>query len=629
MLAIQIVTLLLLIAVCCFAPGFLVVRRLRWSATEKVAGAIAASLIILYLASLLIFVLWLPRWTYWIVSAACVIAALLTWRDLWRLFQARAVRRLLAGFAFLFVWTFTLLLSVRTYSGGGWGGDWLEHFHRSLFFLDHLPLDIEFVGLYVLPSRPPMMNLLGAFFLAHTGESFENFSVVALVFNLLLYFPCALMLSAFARRGSRRIPVLVGLLACSPMVMQNATYTWTKSLCTFYVIFGIWLYLAGLRKNDSVRIVAAFIALAAGMLVHYSAAPYLLFLAGHLVFKKRWRPALIAGTCAALLFGTWLAWSVAHYGAKTTFASNTTVTTSQQIGDSNARKILLNLRDTIVPHPLRDFPVYRDQRQAGFVRDYFFLMYQTNLIIAMGIIGGFVIAWLFFRAREVFWIAFVAFVVVVGIAVVGERDLAGSAHLTLQPLIVLGLTFLAARFFTLGPLTRAIVILGCAIDLIFGVCLQHDLENYENDACAEQFHAQVRSSGLGLYVQTDSDIGPAANANWQLKRFTLIPDTIRVAIASAGVNATTRSAILQSVEAQSRTLSDQDRRDWASWWQHHSNRLTTLGDHIGCHVWPLYVFDLVLLGGLIAVIRRQPAEVFVQPSAERRARRGKRRRRKG
>ena len=138
-----------------------------------------------------------------------------------------------------------------------------------------------------------MMNLLAAFFLAHGGDTFENFSVVSLVLNLLLFFPCALMLPAFARRGSRRIPILVGLLACSPMVMQNATYTWTKSLCTFYVIFGLWLYLAGLRKNDSIRIVAAFISLAAGMLVHYSAAPYLLFLAAHILVRKRWLDALV------------------------------------------------------------------------------------------------------------------------------------------------------------------------------------------------------------------------------------------------------------------------------------------------------------------------------------------------
>ena len=94
------------------------------------------------------------------------------------------------------------------------------------------------------------------------------------------------MLPAFARRGSKRILILVGLLACSPMLMQNATYTWTKSLCSFYVIFGLWLYLAGLRKNEASRIVAAFISLAAGMLVHYAAGPYLIFVTAHLLGRR-------------------------------------------------------------------------------------------------------------------------------------------------------------------------------------------------------------------------------------------------------------------------------------------------------------------------------------------------------
>ena len=625
MLALQIVTLLLLMAVSCFAPGFVCVRRLRWSSAEKVCGAIAASLIILYLASLLIFVLRLPRWSYWIVSAACLIAAIIVWRDLSRLVRIRSVQRLLAGFAFLFVWTFSLLLLVRTYSGGGWGGDWLEHFHRSLFFLDHLPIETKFVGLYVLPARPPMMNLLAASFMAQSGDTFENFSIIALVLNLLLYFPCALMLQAFVRRGSRRLPLLVGVLACSPMVMQNATYTWTKSLSTFYVLFALWLYLAGVRKNDSIRIVAAFIAIAAGMLVHYSAAPYLLFLAGDVLIRKRWRAAVIAGTCAALLFGTWLAWSIAHYGTRTTFASNTTVTTSQQIGDSNARKILLNLRDTIVPHPLRDFPVYRDQSKAGFIRDYFFLMYQTNLIVAMGIAGGIAVIVLLFRRGDPFWLTFIIFVIVVGIAVVGERDTAGSAHLTLQPLIILGLTFLAARFYTLGPIARAIIILGCIADLAFGVLLQHDLENYENDACADEFQAEVRS-GRGLYVQVDGDLGPAAAANWELKRYMLVPATISDAMSKVTVNPATRAAILQNVEMQSRALREADRREWGGWWQRHGDRLTTLGDHFGCHTWVLIVFELMMLVALAVVIRRQPRPVESRRVEQQQTRRRRRRR---
>ncbi len=53
------------------------------------------------------------------------------------------------------------------------------------------------------------------------------------------------------------------------MVMQNVTYTWTKAFTAFYVILGLWLYLAACRKNDRLRMTAAFLALAMGILVHY------------------------------------------------------------------------------------------------------------------------------------------------------------------------------------------------------------------------------------------------------------------------------------------------------------------------------------------------------------------------
>ena len=635
MLALGLLALLVLMAVCCFVPGFVLVRKLRWTPGEKICGSIAASLVILYLAVFLIYLLWAPMWMYWVLSAAIALCGIFVWRDLWNLMRPAGVRRLLAGFGFLFLWAFSLLLFVRTYSGGGWGGDWIEHFHRSLFFLHHLPLETTFVDLYALPARPPMMNLLAAFFLAQAGDRFENFCVVFLVLNLLLYFPCALMLSAFARRGSRAMPILVGLLACSPMVMQNATYTWTKSLCSFYVVLAIWFYLAGLRKNDSVRIVAAFVSLAAGMLVHFAAGPYLVFITGHLLvtsFRKRWRAVLIAGTCATLLLGTWLAWSIENYGLRATFGSNTSVTTSQQLGGSNARKILLNVRDTIVPHPLRELKVYRDQRQAGYVRDYFFLMYQTNLIVAMGIAGGVVVAFLFFRVvvrgRQVFWLIFVPFAMVVGIAVVGERDPAGSAHLTLQPLVLLGLTFLAARFFTLRPLVRWIVVCGCIADLALGVFLQHDLEHYENDACSDDFQVSVRRSGLGLSVFTDTDIAPAATSNWQLKRYGFAAKTLAPAFSSLPLAPQAHAEVMHRLEVQSRVLRDNDLRWWGGWWKRHGDRLTFLGDHIGCHVWFLYVFDLVLLAALLSVIRRQPAEVSTQPQSDRRSRRRSKRRRR-
>ena len=135
---------------------------------------------------------------------------------------------------------------------------------------------------------------------------------------------------------------LVGLFAMNPAVMQNATYTWTKLLTAFFVILALSLYLSAWRKRDSIRMTAAFVALAAGLLVHYSAGPYVVFFAVHyllVVFRTRpakWKELAAIAVASGLLLFTWFGWSIATYGSKPTFASNTSITASQQYEGSNA-----------------------------------------------------------------------------------------------------------------------------------------------------------------------------------------------------------------------------------------------------------------------------------------------------
>src|SRR5260221_339020 len=76
--------------------------------------------------------------------------------------------------------------------------------------------------------------------------------------NLLPWFPCCLALPLLAR--SRRFGVLplAALFATSPIVMQNATYTWTKLLTVFFAVLATALYLKGWRRNSGIRIVFAF-----------------------------------------------------------------------------------------------------------------------------------------------------------------------------------------------------------------------------------------------------------------------------------------------------------------------------------------------------------------------------------
>src|SRR5579862_8934865 len=160
MLAFEILVAILLLVVCGFAPGFFLVRHLRWSPMEKLCGSIGASFALLYLVFATLFEL-SPEGTeirpkvLGIVSLACLALGLAVWRDVVRLLSSFPVRRVLGGFLFLLAWTLVILGTIRNYSGANWYGDWLGHFQRSLIFLHHFQRGAPILLGHQLSDRPP------------------------------------------------------------------------------------------------------------------------------------------------------------------------------------------------------------------------------------------------------------------------------------------------------------------------------------------------------------------------------------------------------------------------------------------------------------------------------------------
>ena len=592
MLALQLLRVAVLLLICGFAPGFFLIRHLRWSPMEKLCGSIGMSFVLLYLAFGAVYYfspvgVETPPKFLALVSVASLVLGFAVRHDVVRLFGSFRVRRALAGFSFLLVWTLLILGMIQNYSGADWYGDWLEHFQRSLFFLHHFPTDTPIIFGYQLSARPPAMNELAAFFLAQTRDRFEVFQVVFGFLNLLMFLPCCLLMPALV--GSRRISVrpLVALFALNPMVMQNVTYTWTKAFTGFYVILGLWFYLAGWRKNDLLRMTAAFIALSVGLLVHYSAAPYLLFLTLHYllcVFSKRprrWRELAAITALCGLLLATWFGRSMALYGARATFASNTTVTTSQRYPGSNLVKIAANLFDSIVPVVLRNHFLLDDfnhQGLAGTIRDDAFIFYQSNLVFSMGLIGGPLVLWLLYRVihsrsrstpERSFWLAMIAFCVMVGIASSGERDPLGEAHLTLLPMEILGLSLLSAMF----PLRRTLltlVVAGCLIDFSLGIFLHVHIQSLENSSQKTIFPGLSVIGGKqpDPIVTSDSLSGASWN-NWILKH--------QYAQLVALSESHRLDATVGRVQTQ-KSLGD-DEIYWHRWYARNNGAIGFLGDH--------------------------------------------------
>ena len=633
MLALELVLALVLLVVCSFAPGFFFIRHLRWSPMEKLCGSIGLSLILLYLSFGTVYCLSpngteMPREFFVLISISCVALGLAAHREVVRLVGSFRLRQALIGFPFLLVWTLLILAMIRNYSGAFWMGDWQEHFQRSLFFLHHFPTDTPvFIG-YQLPARPPMMNVLAAFFLAQTRDRFEIFQVVFAFLNLLVFLPCCLIMAALA--GPRRtfIVPLVALFAMNPMVMQNVTFTWTKAFAAFYVILALWFYLAGWRKNDSLRMTAAFVALSAGILVHYSAGIYCLFFTLHYLLcvfwnrRRRWRELAIIAAACGLLLATWLGWSIAVYGSHVTFASNTTVTSSQEYQGNNLQKIAANVLDSIVPVIVRHPSLLFDQPSlAGTIRDNAFIFYQTNLIFSMGLIGGpLILVYLLSRFLDVimgqrpcsFWLAMIPFCVVVGVASVGQRDPLGVAHATLLPLEVLGLSLLA----TMLPMRRVLLILvaaGCLTDFSLGVLLHVHIESLENTRQTTIFTG-LRPEGdegsIGVGGGGPNSLSRWAWTNWFRKHQYALTTEWLLELSRyrpGDADFQERSAGLR---AELQKWLHEDEEYWHGWYARNDGSIKFLGDDVaGESGWGTTLSACLLIALMFALMRTMLKQV--------------------
>lgn len=519
MTALRFALLLAALPVCSLGAGLLALRRARLDPVERLVAACGVSLVFLFLAAFGAYLLRLPPASAWVVTAVSLAALLASRSDLVAIARQRRARRLLVGWVLVLLWALLLLASVRSHSGALWNRDYVEHFERTRFFLQRgEPLGASFLdGLYLLPARPPLMNVVASHFLALCGARFEMFQVVFSFLNSLPLLACALVLPLLSRRGSVALVPLVCLVILNPSFAENATFPWTKLLSAFFVLAGTAFYLRGRRARSGLRTLLAFVFLAAGCLVHYGAAVYLLVVGAHAAFVAvrglaagrpesrrsalRLGVALVAGGC---LLATWLGWSFAVFGPRVTLEANTTVEGYDALTLSdNLLKVGRNLLFTVVPHFLRPqaplMNVLMEQPSPwGRLRDFWFFPYQVNFPTALGSVGGLVALGCFFGAwrgtgtpwrrdaavhetragaDRLFWAWWVLGGFLLGVAAHGPPDDFGVAHVTLQPLFLVGLAFLAVRLQGLPRIVRGLFVLGACLDLLLGIWLQFWLQS--------------------------------------------------------------------------------------------------------------------------------------------------------
>jgi hypothetical protein len=610
---------------------------------EKLCGSVGLSVILVCLANWALFLLGANGAAgSAAIAALCAGAGLVSWARIRDLFDSPRVRQTALGFAFLLGFTLVALSIIRNYSGAGWAGDWLEQFNRSLFFLHHFPKDTEMYGGYSITSRPPALNIMAAFTMALAGDTYEVFQLTATFLNLLVFLPCCLVLPVFGRARRGAIPVLAALFACSPFVMVNATYPVAKAFTAFFIVLGAALYLAGWRKRDRVRTVAAFASLAAGLLAHYSAAPYCLFFAGHYliaVFPKRtgkWKELGAITATAGILLAAWFGWTVAAYGVKGTVmaAVNTSITYGPKDESGYLVKYVANVFDTAVPHIVRSpglMHTFDQPNGAGYLRDNAFVIYQGNLIFAMGLFGGPLVAWFLIRALRRqqtpyrhFWIAMIAFTAAIGLLVVGERDYFGVGQLTLVPLFALGLTLLANRFGSARGVAL-LIIAGAAIDFGLGLFLQARMEHLENTPSHAVFGTMTLTADNIDFPAPPDTLSQPAWANWFRKHQVALSrqwlremDGFRPGDPAVEP---TKAALRPTLD---KAISD-EQRVWHGWYGAHGGNVTFLGDHLGDSDVMSAVLVILAIGALFSIARRMPRPLAVKiaPTKEKQTRRKK------
>ncbi len=481
-----------------FGLGWPVGQRLPLAAAEKIVASVVLSLLVAFAGAWLVYVWALPVAALWLMPALGAIgigAGAHALAEAWRDTDARAV---MVGQLIVTAWCIGWLATIANYTGGGWTGDWFEHWERARFFLERQPLDQKFLGHDTLTARPPLANVLTAAWLALTRADFAHYQFFSTLFASLVFLPAALLARRFGR-DARAIAVCAALFVVNPLLVQNATFAWTKLPAALFVLAGFYFFLRAQDRGAPLALALLCAAsLGSGLLAHYSAGPYVVMLAGGwsaLGWRRRherdWqRATLLAAGTGAVVLALWFGWAFAIYGWHATFFSNSSVTAAEVYPGNQLTKIGLNLRDTLVPHFLRshDGSLIVQLSRWGRWSDWFFQSYQLNLPLACGSVAWLAILRELFRVRRgasrrdrFFWGAFIVGVIGLGVAAHGARDTWGLAHICLQALVLLGLAFLAARWSSLGRAWQFAVVGGGAFDLAAGIVLHAGVQSYAFD----------------------------------------------------------------------------------------------------------------------------------------------------
>ncbi|MCS7180427.1 MAG: glycosyltransferase family 39 protein, partial [bacterium] len=258
-----------------YLPGRVIIEKFNLNREEKFVLSFGISCFLFYIYGFLIYIVNINYSVFnglFIILLNLVSLFYLIFRK--KHFFIEDKNFLLTYFScFLFLLFFQSFIPF--YSGSLWFWDWFEHYLRTIFFLERLPLDITFLG-YIIPSRPPLFNLVCFFFQSITGKDFYIYQIISTLINSLIILSVYLFCKEYFKIEKRNLFFFVIVICMlNPAILRQITYTWTKAFSAYYVIVGFYFYLKFIKLKNKTSLFLSGFLFGTGFIVHYSAGPYI------------------------------------------------------------------------------------------------------------------------------------------------------------------------------------------------------------------------------------------------------------------------------------------------------------------------------------------------------------------
>lgn len=376
------------------------VGRLRLHPAESLALTAGLSWLVVFNIASAAYLGGVPGLLAWPIYGAAMIGLSLGRRELIRWFRCPFTRAMIGWFGMLLLWCIAYQAVSPIYSYGDWFGDWYEHYERMLFFVERRPLDTVFLGQYSLTARPPMQNVCQAVVAMLAGTSFVVFQISATFLAVITSLPVFLLVRRMARGGGPPVAVAAGLLALGWPFVVHATFTWTKAFSACYVLLGIALYLRG----TTIRQLLAFVALAAGVLVHYSSAVVLVplviwHLMQHATNARALLRAVLVGVPGAVVLLPWVIFVTMRF-SEGLLGGTSSASMAKAADSSWASNAMFNFLVSVVPIYSKNTLLLERPRVSIdllYVRDLIFMFTMCNWLGSSGLTG------LLMTAQEAVW----------------------------------------------------------------------------------------------------------------------------------------------------------------------------------------------------------------------------------